>query len=208
MDMRFFCLPKTPAGRRCRIKEGVMEQTELLQKIQKGDQEAFRALFNAYAEPTYHTLFKKCGNKTTARMLLKRVFQDVYVSLKQQEDADPTALWLNALANWQAETHLFCRNETEAVWQSMPAAQQAEPSQTQTKAQPTQPQPERVLPREPFTQPVPTKRKGRAALLLLLLAMTACVLWVLAGLMMEAQMLPYIDLGYRWFNTAVFNLFR
>lgn len=191
-----------------RMREGAMEQTEMLQKIQKGDQEAFRALFNAYAEPTYHILFKKCGNKATARMLLKRVFQDVHSSLKLQEDVDPTALWLNALANWQAETHLFCRNETEAVWQTMPAVQQAELPQTPNKAElvPAESAP-RELPREPFTAPVPKKQPGSIALLVVLLTMTVCLIWVMVGLLMEMQVLPHADLGYEWFNTAVFNLF-
>lgn len=171
-----------------------MEHTELLQKIQKGDQDAFRALFNAYAEPTYRMLLQKCGNKATARMLLKRVFEDVYMSLKHQQDVDPTALWLNALANWQAETHLFYKNEAEAVWQSIPAVQQAEPSHAEPQLH------------EPAAQPAP-KRKGRVALFLLLFTMTACILWVAAGLLMEAQILPYVDLGYHWFKTTVINLF-
>lgn len=185
-----------------------MEQTDLLQKVQKGDQEAFRALFNTYAEPTYHILFKKCGNKATARMLLKRVFLDVQATLKLQEDVDPTALWLNALANLEAETHLFCRSEAEAVWQSMPKMQQAEPPLAQARPEPLQAQPDlRVLPREPFTQPVQAKRKGSAALLILLLAMTVFVLWGAAGLLMGAQLLPRFDLGYDWFNATVFNVF-
>lgn len=185
-----------------------MAQADLLQKIQKGDQEAFRALFNAYAEPTYHILFKKCGNKATARMLLKRVFLEVQATLKLQEDVDPTALWLNALADLQAETHLFYRSEVEAVWQSMTKVQQAEPPQVPTRPGHEQEHPDlRVLPREPFTQPVQAKRKGSAALLILLLAMTAFVLWGAAGLLMEAQLLPRIDLGYDWFNATVFNVF-
>ncbi|HWR22946.1 MAG TPA: hypothetical protein VN366_05645 [Feifaniaceae bacterium] len=177
-----------------------MEQAEMLQKIQKGDQEAFRALFQAYAEPTYRILFKKCGSKATARMLLKRVFQDVHAGLKLQEDADPTALWLKALANWQADTHLFCRNETEAVWQTMSAAQAAQmPDHPETAP--------RALPREPFTAPVPVKRKGATALIVILLTLTAALVWVLTGLLMEMQFLPQADLGYEWFNSTVFHLF-
>ncbi len=182
-----------------------MEQTDLLQRIQNGDQEAFRALFHAYAEPIYYTLFKKCGSKATARMLLKRVFQDVRSSLKRQEEVDPTALWLNALANWQADTHLFCRTETEAVWQDMQTARQAEaPQDTEhIQAEPAQPE----LRREPFTPPTAKNRRVSVAGLIILLTLGVCLIWVTVGLLMEIQVLPRVDLGYEWFNTAVFHLF-
>ena len=191
-----------------------MEEKDLLQKVQKGDEAAFRALFHTYAEPAYQLLLQKCGDKALARTLLKRVFEDVYRSLKEREDADPTALWINALAEKQVDAHLFYQKETDAVWQML-APHPALPQTTQPapREAPLPPEPAPVQPVSAAAAtahavgPARKRRGGRAALLCILVAMTACVLWVMAGLLMDVQALPHVDLGYDWFNTAVFHLF-
>ena len=184
-----------------------MEEKDLLQKVQKGDEAAFRALFHTYAAPAYQLLLQKCDDKALARALLKHVYR----GLKEQEDADPTALWINALAEKRIDAHLFYQKETNAVWQAL-SPQPALPQATQPATE------EATLPPEPVSvQPASIahaagpacKRRGggRVALLCILVAMTACVLWVMAGLLMDVQALPRLDLGYDWFNTAVFQLF-
>lgn len=191
-----------------------MEEKDLLQRVQKGDEAAFRALFHTYAEPAYQLLLQKCGDKALARALLKRVFEDVYRGLKEREDADPTALWINALAEKRIDAHLFYQKETNAVWQTLssqpalPQAAQPGPGEVPLPPEPVPVQPVSAAASTAHAAgPARKRRGGRAALLCVLVAMTVCVLWVMAGLLMDVQALPKIDLGYDWFNTAVFHLF-
>ena len=50
-------------------------------------------------------------------------------------------------------------------------------------------------------------RSGHAATVILLILVSLLLLWIVAGVAMTMQWLPYYDLGYRWFNTTVFKLF-
>ena len=48
---------------------------------------------------------------------------------------------------------------------------------------------------------------GHAVSIVLLILVSLLLLWVVAGVAMTMQWLPFYDLGYTWFNTNVFKLF-
>jgi len=53
-------------------------------------------------------------------------------------------------------------------------------------------------------------KKGHPVLTILLIfsiLLVLVLLWALTGLLMKNQIIPYVDLGYSWFNFTVFNFF-
>lgn len=48
---------------------------------------------------------------------------------------------------------------------------------------------------------------GHAISIVLLILVSLMLLWVVAGVAMTLQWIPYYDLGYTWFNQNVFKLF-
>ncbi len=205
-----------------------MDKAALLRRIKSTDtdEEAFRRLFNQYSEPVYKMLLEQCKDRQLAREALKSTFLRVQQTLKSEDEIDSTYLWLSALAKAQLEKHQIEKSDRAAVLASLleaplvkaqaeeaaePKAKQwQEPEAIQPPASadlnPASVQAIRLLAKE---QPLPKKRSraGRVFVLTLLGVLILCVLWVIAGLLMDIQVLPEIDLGYTWFNTQVFSLF-
>ena len=46
-------------------------------------------------------------------------------------------------------------------------------------------------------------RLGRTAAVILLSIGILLMLWIIAGLLMDMELLPYVDLGYAWFNRQI-----
>lgn len=53
----------------------------------------------------------------------------------------------------------------------------------------------------------PVKRRSGGFVTVILLLCIATVLWVIAGLLMDMNLIPSVDLGYSWFNTNITRLF-
>ena len=63
---------------------------------------------------------------------------------------------------------------------------------------------------EIFDDPYRKKDRGRAGhafSIVMLILVSLLLLWVVAGVAMTLQWIPYFDLGYTWFNLTVFKLF-
>ena len=62
---------------------------------------------------------------------------------------------------------------------------------------------------EIFDEPYNKKSKsgGHAFSIFLLIIVSLLLLWVVAGVAMTLQWIPFYDLGFTWFNTNVFKLF-
>lgn len=54
----------------------------------------------------------------------------------------------------------------------------------------------------------PSGQRGNAVITILIVIFLLLFLWVLAGILMDFEILPRIELGYRWFNESVFPLFN
>lgn len=59
--------------------------------------------------------------------------------------------------------------------------------------------------RERASKP-PKQGRGLGSVLLVLFLLI--LLWVLGGILMDLGILPFIDLGYSWFNETIFQLFK
>ncbi len=61
----------------------------------------------------------------------------------------------------------------------------------------------------PCHAPHPKPRRGLVLLLWLVVVLLSAVLvWLLAGILMDIGLLPRCDLGYAWFNRTIFPVFR
>lgn len=56
-------------------------------------------------------------------------------------------------------------------------------------------------------EPSGQKRSNRGLSVVLLILVSALLLWVVAGVAMTMKWIPYYDFGYSWFNASVFHLF-
>ena len=52
------------------------------------------------------------------------------------------------------------------------------------------------------------KRGENAVISGLIVLLSALLLWIVAGILMDFQVLPFVDLGYTWFNQNIFPLFH
>ena len=53
----------------------------------------------------------------------------------------------------------------------------------------------------------PAKRSSGGLVTVFLLLCIAAVLWVIAGLLMDMNLIPAVDLGYAWFNANITQMF-
>lgn len=53
----------------------------------------------------------------------------------------------------------------------------------------------------------PAKRGSGGLVTVFLLLCIAAVLWVIAGLLMDMNLIPAVDLGYAWFNANITQMF-
>ena len=160
-----------------------MENTDLFQRIQANDQEAFRQLTDEYGWKVYSRIRKRTADREKADLIFKRAFADFFESMKD--------------------------SDTEDVIEAMLCVYAAMAADDIEKAEETGSEDAAVLPE------VPEKKKKRSFFsnliytlnVLLLLAGIVIALWAMAGLLMDLNILPELDLGYSWFNAHIANWF-
>lgn len=84
-----------------------------------------------------------------------------------------------------------------------PPAAQAKPG----LVRPMQPSYEPYIPAGKMKEKDKPRNTGRILVMAGLSAMILLTVWMLIGLLMDVQVIPDMDLGYKWFNANVFNLF-
>lgn len=52
------------------------------------------------------------------------------------------------------------------------------------------------------------KRGGSTVVLIILILFVLAFLWLLAGILMDLKIIPFVDLGFRFFNQHVFEFFK
>lgn len=168
-----------------------MDIEALVQGIRDNDEDAVRELIRSRgAEVLAHALALADGNKSVARALSAEAFRNAVGHLRAfpEEKIDEAALSRRI----DAELVEAARRKTgETVSRIVESA-------------------EREPPRVPDAGRARPGRRPRAAQALMTLLLALCALlalWLLSGILMSMRYLPYIDLGYTWFNRTVFVLF-
>lgn len=176
-----------------------MRSGELLCRIKAGDDEAFRTMVLTYGKPVYMRLLERSGNKEVAKAALREALIDLYITVKMANSRDPVeAVLYKRAEEIQAD---MLRRSCERLFYA--AAKEAAPK-------PLAAQPE-IRREEPLqtdipVQATPAKRHwgaGKTAAAIALSAGILAALWVIAGLLMDMGFLPYIDMGYGWFNMNI-----
>ncbi len=163
-----------------------MESRELLCRIKAGDEEAFRTMVLTYGKPVYLRLLERSGNKEVAKEALREAFIDLYITVKMANSKDPADM---------------LRRSCERLFYTATNANAPELPRTQPEIKRADVQPSDI--------PIQAKAEkrpwsaGRLAAAIALSAGILAALWVIAGLLMDMGFLPYIDMGYSWFNMNI-----
>lgn len=199
-------------------------------QIHSGDRDAFKALFGEYGKSVYVTAVQSLQRESAARAVVKQTF----FRLQNELVAAPGPIDIEK--RLQALTSEEIARAAEALQQAQPAArtwpQEEVPPQQPTpqQGQPTPqeaPTPQEVpwensqdrLPEDPragvgygpnFAPKRHFDRERRSGWILLvvfvvLLALTLA--WLVAGILMDLGVVPYVPLGYAWFNEHIYPFF-
>ncbi len=164
-----------------------MSYCDLLERMMQKDTDAFLELTDRYGWALYSDIRKKYPNRETADRIYDETMQQFYRSLQNPACEDPMEALLCAFA------------EKIGAAKGVPAA----PENTELQDD-IQPLAIRLQPSKADIRATARKRKNSIwfkLAMVLVIAGFAAVIWIGVGLMMEAGMLPYYDLGYTWFAS-------
>lgn len=163
-----------------------MSYCDLLERMMQKDTDAFLEMTDRYGWTLYSEIRKKYPNKAEADRIYNETMQYVYSCMQNPACEDPMEAILYAFAAKIAEKgglreDPFSRMNPDAL---------------------TQPPSVCLHMSKEDTLEATGKKKGRfwfrLGMILVLLGFLA-VIWIGLGLMMEAGLIPYCDLGYTWF---------
>ncbi|MDD3920255.1 MAG: hypothetical protein PHO41_03665 [Eubacteriales bacterium] len=185
-----------------------MDRFALMERIRRGDQEAFREIFAAYRMPVYRFALEKTNDAQKARDIVKHVFSTVYESLKEEPYYGDFSAWFQTLA----ELKLSEMKIMEAHQLSPDAVKKKQRAKEEpVSALPVQAgeTPEAALLEQPRKK---TKMSagyaiGQGLLIILRIALMGCLIWAILGMLRAMQVFALPDWGYTWFNNSVFKLF-
>lgn len=208
--------------------------TNTLQKrINSGDREAFRSVYNEYGRGVFLTAVKALGSEAEARAVVKQTFLNLHRELLNAVEDIDLPVRIHELTEHELMLAKIIRNkgvfDAAAQGGSVGAAYAASGSAASSArnafaggdpAGPDAPLPplerayaymeaDRVFASrrsgENRSEPGSGRRGGFLRFLLILLLLI--LLWVLAGVLMDVQLIRAYDLGYSWFNETIYPLF-
>ncbi len=164
-----------------------MSYCDLLERMMQRDTTAFLEMTDQYGWALYSEIRKKYPNKADADRIYDETMQYIYRSMQNPVCEDPMEAILCAFADKLAERQGL-RAETSAIAEPVEDIQPPRVELVQSKAD---------------MHVVKHKRKKSFWYrigMLLVMAGFAAVVWIGLGLLMEAGMIPYYDLGYSWLS--------
>ena len=193
-----------------------MDSLELLHGLQAHDDEAFRTIARTYGKSVYERLLARSGNPALAKQALKAALTDLYAAVSAADNRDPVeALLFTFAERAQSAMQQNAGNErmeapvrsaadagdnTSAMREAKATAHGLETDNRRAPVGAGMPPAQQALPPDSG----PKKHGfGRTAAVILLCAGILLMLWVIAGLLMDLELLPSVDLGYEWFNRQI-----
>ena len=160
-----------------------METNELFKRIREKDQEAYRELTEDYGWKLYGRIRKTTDDRDQADLIFRETFSRFYNSMEHYDCDDAI----------DAMLCVYAAMVTEELAQNQLPASDALPVQDKKGKKKKK------------------AKKSHSGIgtffyvigVILLLAGIAAALWVMAGLLMDLQILPEFDLGYEWFNANI-----
>ena len=176
-----------------------MESRELLCWIKAGDDEAFRTMILTYGKPIYLRLLERSENREVAKEALKEALIDLYITVKMTSSKDPVEALLYKRAE-EIQTDML-RRSCERLFYTAANQNASKPLMTQPEIKRAEVQTPDI-PAQAKAEKRPWSR-GRMAAAIALSAGILAALWVIVGLLMDMGFLPYVDMGYNWFNMNI-----
>ena len=168
-----------------------MSYCDLLERMMQKDPDAFLEMTERYGWALYSDIRKKYSNQETADKIYDETMQLFYRSLQNPACEDPVEALLCTLAE-----KIGAAQNITAVRENGMLLDPVQPPDVQLKQT------------KADIRVSSGKRKRsiwfKLAMLLVLTGFAA-VIWIGVGLMMEAGILPYYDLGYTWFASIAAN---
>lgn len=199
-----------------------MDSLQLLHGLKARDDEAFRMMVLTYGRPVYERLLARSGNKELAKEALKTALIDMYSTVSAADSSDPLEALLYRRAE-RVQEEMLCKPCEQMFFNAFQATsvsgEKLIPVQKAAAFEPgvpadhdaAVPAPEPAGEDAPAPSQPPTAsqdalpkrclRTGVAAAFLS--AGILCMLWVIAGLLMDMGLIPSFDLGYSWFNLHI-----
>ena len=210
-----------------------MITNSLQKRINSGDRDAFKAVYDEYGRGMYLTALKTLNSEAAARSVVKQAFlnlhrellnaaDDIDIPVRIRELIDHEMLLMKIVGAHGSldSATLYDKAPATAAGESAPESSSARGAfENESTAIPSElPLLERAraymeadgaLPPAPVSKKPPVRPKRRSGWFskLLLLILLLILLWTLAGVLMDVKVLPAYDLGYRWFNQTVYPLF-
>lgn len=195
-----------------------MDSLELLHGLQAHDDEAFRTIARTYGKSVYERLLARSGNPELAKQALKAALTDLYAAVSAADNRDPVeALLFTFAERAQSAMQQNAGNErmeapvrsaadagdnTSAMREAKATARGLE---TDNRRAPVGAGADMPLAQQALPPDSGPKKHGfgRTAAVILLCAGILLMLWVIAGLLMDLELLSPVDLGYEWFNRQI-----
>ena len=168
-----------------------MSYCDLLERMMQRDTDAFLELTDRYGWALYSEIRKKYPNQEVADRIYDETMQQIYRSLQNPSCEDPMEALLCAFAEkiGAAQGIPSASEEAQLPEDLQPPAISLQPTKADIRA-------DSIKPKRSIWWNLALSLAGFGF---------AAVIWIGVGLLMEAGMLPYYDLGYTWFASFFAN---
>ena len=167
-----------------------MSYNDLLQRMKFRDADAFLEFTDRYGWSLYNAIRRNHPDKADADRIYQETMQDFYKCLQSPDCDDPVEALLCAWSEHVAYRRGFRLTLTDDMQTDL---DEAPPALKARRLMET-------------SEPLPEKKKlrfGTVIGVILLIVLLLVSIWIIAGFLMERQILPFVDLGYSWFCSMV-----
>ena len=173
-----------------------MDQSNaLFKKIKGRDRSSFEALSENYGWKLYSYIRRNTEDRATADRIFSNTFSAFYDAVGKYESEDPI------------ETMLYICADQASCGEKLASHQNTEMSQWAIGHEAGFSLPE-VMPQEEkkAKESVGMKIFYFICIFLLVVGIAAAV-WILLWMLMNMDLMPWLDLGYTWFNQHILDIF-
>lgn len=166
--------------------------SDLLDRMKQRDPDAYLEMTDRYGWAVYNTIRKKHSEKAIADKVYDQVMQKFWSCTQDPEFEDPMEALLCMLADYESAPVVLQKKLPESFavdLTDIPPSVQAS----------------RLM--EPELE-IPEKPRIRFGSMIVILLLILLAFWVVAGLLMERELVPFMDLGYSWFCRYFQQLLR
>lgn len=197
-----------------------MISDSLQERIHRGDRDAFRSLYSEYSRDVYLTAQEILQDDARARAVVKQVFLRIHRELLDADGPIDTDQRIDLLTNEEIRIQRIAGGDTGSdILKEVRTPRRLDRHVEPPRAAGQQPGGPEASPlaraqrryaaaaQPPASVEQGGTDAGRVFGLLALIVFFLIFAWAMCGILMSLGMLPTIDLGYSWFDRAVFRVF-